>query len=145
MRTSPLLVSYQVEGMWNWLDEQLELGNKKMFIIAIENITTNSRNVINSIKYFFFRLTTWSWKKSQKFKLQCEIETNRDLREERQTIALFMRTITIALELNPQWFSWVDLSSCKVMGDLQYRGVMLFIDATNALKSITEFTDSCNL
>ena len=54
MRTSPLLVSYQVEGRkTDWMQEQLELGSR-MFKIAIENITTISRNDINSIKYFLF-------------------------------------------------------------------------------------------
>ena len=58
MRTSPLLVSYQVEGReTDWMQEQLELGSR-MFNIAIENITTISRNDINSIKYFFIFFQT---------------------------------------------------------------------------------------
>lgn len=58
MRTSPLLVSYQVEGRkTDWMQEQLELGSR-MFKIAIENITTISRNDINSIKYFFIFFQT---------------------------------------------------------------------------------------
>ena len=79
----------------------------------------------------FFRLTTWSSKKSQKFKLQCELENKSWFKSRTGNNCIIYENyndrsrIAVPNDFHLQntfeylYFPWVDLSSCKVMGDLQ--------------------------
>ena len=79
----------------------------------------------------FFRLTTWSSKKSQKFKLQCELENKSWFKSRTENNCIIYENynngsrIAVPNDFHLQntfeylYFPWVDLSSCKVMGDLQ--------------------------
>ena len=79
----------------------------------------------------FFRLTTWSSKKSQKFKLQCESENKSWFKSRTGNNCIIYENyndrsrIAVPNDFHLQntfeylYFPWVDLSSCKVMGDLQ--------------------------
>ena len=79
----------------------------------------------------FLRLTTWSSKKSQKFKLQCELENKSWFKSRTGSNCIIYENyndrsrIAVPNDFHLQntfeylYFPWVDLSSCKVMGDLQ--------------------------
>ena len=79
----------------------------------------------------FFRLTTWSSKNSQKFKLQCELENKSWFKSRTGNNCIIYENyndrsrIAVPNDFHLQntfeylYFPWVDLSSRKVMGDLQ--------------------------
>lgn len=48
------------------------------------------------------------------------------------SILFFKKVIDYLTDLCRRWFALIDLNSCKVMGDLNYRHIMLFIYAAKS-------------